>query len=430
MVLVPLATLLMLALLIMFGYSRKAVKEEALQKAAQTLEATVQHIDNILLSVEQSTGNIYWKMLNYLNQPDKTKEYCRKLVEGNPYVVDCHLVMDADSNAINMIGWIEPMEGNGQLDEAVISFSLPVYQGGKKVGLLVADVSLTLLSKIVLDAKPSPNSFCTLLDHNGGLIVSPDSSTLSQNIFTVMSQENDSSFKDLAQAMLSGETGYRHIKLDGEDCYVFYKPFERSDVPGRSGGELGWSVGIFYPENDIFGDYNLLLYMVLAIAVTGLLLLLLLCQTFIHRQFLPLRLLAKSSQRIAEGYYDEMIPESRQQDEVGRLQNHFQQMQLALATHVNELKQLSDTLQERGEVLQAAYEQAEGAERMKTSFLYNMSNQMMAPANGIYSSVMAISGSYKELTEEEINHQVDEIQLRGEKITGLLNQLIADSEKE
>ena len=64
MVLVALAALLMAALLIMFTFSRKAVRDEALQKGQQTLETMVQNIDNILLSVEQSSGNVYWKMMS------------------------------------------------------------------------------------------------------------------------------------------------------------------------------------------------------------------------------------------------------------------------------------------------------------------------------------------------------------------------------
>ena len=51
MVIAALATLLMVALLIMLFFSRKVVKEEALHDAEQTLEATVQSIDNIILSV-------------------------------------------------------------------------------------------------------------------------------------------------------------------------------------------------------------------------------------------------------------------------------------------------------------------------------------------------------------------------------------------
>ena len=70
MVIAALATLLMVALLIMLFFSRKVVKEEALHDAEQTLEATVQSIDNILLSVEQASGNVYWKIIRSHLQGD------------------------------------------------------------------------------------------------------------------------------------------------------------------------------------------------------------------------------------------------------------------------------------------------------------------------------------------------------------------------
>ncbi|MBQ6202190.1 MAG: hypothetical protein IJK50_12285, partial [Prevotella sp.] len=116
-------------------------------------------------------------------------------------------------------------------------------------------------------------------------------------------------------------------------------------------------------------------------------------------------------------------------DEVGRLQNHFREMQQSLATRMGEMKQLSETLKERGEELQATYEQAQAAERMKTNFLYNMSDQMMSPVEGIRKRVQTISNTNGKLTEEETNQLVDGIQQRGEKVTALLNQLIAESEK-
>jgi signal transduction histidine kinase len=125
----------------------------------------------------------------------------------------------------------------------------------------------------------------------------------------------------------------------------------------------------------------------------------------------------------------EPIPESKHLDEVGRLQNHFHAMQQSLAQHMQELQQLSDTLKERGEVLQDAYEQAQGADRIKTNFLYNMSDQMKAPVSSILQSVRSISQHGSELTDEDTNKIVDDIMLRGEKVTALLNQLIADSEK-
>ena len=59
----------------------------------------------------------------------------------------------------------------------------------------------------------------------------------------------------------------------------------------------------------------------------------------------------------------------------------------------------------------------------------NMSDQMMSPVSGIVMNVKTISNCYNELTEEEANRLVEEIRIRGGKVTALLNQLIADSEK-
>ena len=426
-VIAALATLLLVALLIIFVFSRKAVKEEALHDAGQTLEATMQRIDNILLKVEQSSGNIYWKLLSHIHQPEKLELYTRKLVEATPYITDCTITWDTDSNATDSIftGWINPEEKNAN---AITTFRLPVFDGRRKVGVMDVDVSLALISKLLLEAKPSPNSFCTLLKPDGTIIVHPDSVALNKNILE-LTKDDHPSMTEAAQAMLNGETGYKYVKLDGEDYYVFYKPFERAEVMGRAMSKLGWSAGVIYPEEDIFGDYNHLLYTVLIIAVIGLALLLLSCRFYIRHQLLPLRKLEQSAQHIAEGNYDNPIRYSRRRDEVGRLQNHFREMQQSLATRMGEMNQLSATLKERGEELQATYEQAQAAERMKTNFLYNMSDQMMAPVDGIRKRVQTINNTYGELSEKDITQLVDGIKQRGEKVTALLNQLITESEK-
>ena len=69
MVVCEIALLLFVALAVMFYFARQTLKAEAMRNAEQTLESTVQHIDNILLSVEQATGNIYYDLLQHLDEP-------------------------------------------------------------------------------------------------------------------------------------------------------------------------------------------------------------------------------------------------------------------------------------------------------------------------------------------------------------------------
>ena len=83
------AVLMAVSLYIMFYYSRKAIRGEAIQHAEQTLDGTIQRIDNVLLSVEQSAGNMYWNLYSQLRKPEKMREYSRKLVETNPYILGC-----------------------------------------------------------------------------------------------------------------------------------------------------------------------------------------------------------------------------------------------------------------------------------------------------------------------------------------------------
>ena len=439
-VITVLATLLMVALLVMLFFSRKAVKEEALRDAEQTLEATVQSIDNILLDVEQAAGNVYWKMIRSHLQGDGREDlYVRKLVETNPYISDARLVwMTEDSlQSIqgNMALWSDPVKEDNAKGSAVTSFRLPVFDGQRIIGLMVVDVSLDLLSKIVLEAKPSPNSFSTLLGSDGSYIVHPDSKKLNRNVFELAKKDTHPSVEEAARAMVAGETGYKHVRLNGVDSYVFYKPFQRAYIPGRAMSDLGWSAGIVYPEDDIFGDYNHLLRLVLIIAIVGLSLLLGLCYAYIHKQFLPLLKLAVSARRIAEGHYEEETGEGsqetviRRQDDIGRLQRHFIEMRQSLSTHMGEMQRLTDMLNERGEVLRAAYELAQAGESMKINFLYNMSDQMTSPVRGIKKSVDALSDRYNGLTPEDIDRLVEEIHRGGDKVTELLNQLIKDSEK-
>jgi methyl-accepting chemotaxis protein/sigma-B regulation protein RsbU (phosphoserine phosphatase) len=462
----------------MFHFSRKAIKAEARQKAEETLEGVVRQVDNVLLSVEQSAGNIYWDLLTHLNESERMFLYSRKMVETNPYVAGCAIAFEPDyykergryfmayvhhvnKDKLETVSseiiqaetfgnvpypeqiwyskpvetgrpcWINPLKNDQAEGEAIITFSLPIYaQGGKVIGVLAVDLSLSLLSDIVLSAKPSPNSYATLLGSDGSFIVHPDSEkVLHKTIYMSDSYQTNKELREAEDAMVAGETGYKHFRLDGTDNYVFYKPFIRADVPGRSMERTGWSVGIIYPEDDIFGDYNQLLYMVIAIALVGLVLLMTGCQMITHRCLLPLRMLAKSSQRIAEGHYDEPVPDSHQWDEVGRLQDHFQQMQQALSVHIGELERLTTELRERNVVLAGAYEQAKDADRVKTAFLHNMTDQMIKPVSVIQSSVNMLCEHRQDMDQQEANKTEETIQEQGKIVTKLLNDLLDVSQE-
>lgn len=472
------ALLLLVALAVMFHFSRQAMRDEAMKNAEQTLEGTVQHIDNVLLSVEQSAGNVYWDLLAHLNDPERMMTYSRKLVECNPYIIGCAIVFKpyyykdhelymayvhrkgkavttdehtdliASPTFINKpyteqvwytepmrrqsALWTDPLKNEDTENEALVTFCLPIWDREQGcVGVVAVDVALELLSQIILNIKPSPNGYTTLLGRNGSFMVHPDTVKLAhETVFTQLDYGADPSVRKAAEEVMSGETGMTTFRRDHRDWYVFYKPFLRSAVPGRTTENLSWSVGVVYPEDDIFGVYNRLVYYVLAIAIIGLLLFFILCRLITHRRLQPLRLLTHSAQRIAAGHFDETIPPTRRGDEVGLLQDHFQHMQNALAVHVTKLEGLTATLKERNEVLRQAYVGAQEANRMKTSFLHHMTNQMIAPADAIDKSVTVLCNQYDDISLKEADYEVKVIQDQSKAIIDLVNSLIHTAEHE
>ena len=96
LVVIEIVTLLLASLGGLFYYTRKTLVEEVKMDAELRLEGAVQHVDNILLSIEQSTGNIYHALSEHLDQPDRMQTYCWKLVESNPNIDGCVIAFKPD----------------------------------------------------------------------------------------------------------------------------------------------------------------------------------------------------------------------------------------------------------------------------------------------------------------------------------------------
>ena len=454
---------------ILAWFSHRALREEAMRDAEQTLEGTIQTIDNILLTVEQSAGNVYYDLRQHLDNPDRMFTYSQKLVESNPNIVGCAIVFkpgyypgrdlfmayvrrktpDAnDPSDLEMpetfadrpyteqawytepmttgnIGWIDPLKGLDTEDEPLVTFCLPFSDKNKqRIGVIAVNVSINQLSKIILAAKPSPNGYSVLLAHNGSYIVHPDKEKLTDpTVFSQKERGVDESEIEAAKAMVAGERGMREFRRGNNDWCVFFKPFERVNWEQRTKSNIGWSVGVVYPEEDIFESHNSLIFLVVVIAIAGMLLFYLLCSWFIRRQMKPLKQLARSAQHIAGGNYREMLPGSDRQDEIGLLQYHFGQMQRSLQHQLDELEEETTQLRQHGDMLRTAHDRTVETDEMKTSFLLYMTNLMSESAESIDNSVTKLCNYCHHLSEKDRNHQVDNIQRKSQTVVELLKHM-------
>ena len=448
LVVIEVVMLLLVSLGGLFYFTRKTLVEEAKKDAEQRLEGTVQHVDNILLSIEQMAGNFYYELLEHLDQPERMATYARRLVECNPNITGCAIAFEPNYfpgreqfityvhrkkyNSPELIAadksvnrpytnqnwyvetmrtgrpaWLNPEQNRDYTLEPVISFCLPIRDShGERVGVLAVGLSVTLLSQIVLDVAPTPHSYSVLLAADRSYIVHPVREKL----------RGEKTKVEIGRG--SGEVSFEQ---DGETWYAFYKPFVRNNVPGRSMEALNWTIATVYPKSDIFGEYNHLVLHVLGMTFIGLFVFYVLCRMVIRRQVKPLSYLTVSAERIAEGHYEEPIPDTNRNDEVGIFQRHFQQMQKALAADISKKQQLQDALNERREKLQNTHRQIQEDDQVKAIFLHNVTNRMIPPSQSILDSVTKLCDNYPTMTLQEAGQEIDSIKRQGEIILALLS---------
>jgi len=473
MIVLAMSLLLTVTLFIMLYFSHHAMKEDALNRAAATLDRVTTNIDNILLSVEETAGNTFFNMR--YDDPERMYTYARKIVETNPYVTGCaiafkpgffkdrelfmayehrvdsvrHDIAHAPIVRSDTFGtkpyteqvwyirpmtskrvmWLNPLIGMESDIEPITSFCAPIPGiDGEPIGVISVDVSISLISEIIAANRPSPNSYCALLDHDGSFIIDPTAGYLTKMKATNLPGE---SIKDAVKIMMSGDKGYTPFELNDHTFYLFYKPFVMAEVPNRFLSDLGWSIGVAFSEDDIFGEYNALFNYVIIISVVGIVLMFLYTLLIIRHRLNPLKTLTLFAERIAQGHYDETLPTRRRnKDEIGKLQSHFHRMQRSVASNIGELHELTETIQDRSRELQAAYKQAKKSDHMKTDFMHNMTDQMIKPANAIGEDVAALNRFDQTMPPKSINDLVADIQENGNTITKLLNNLIHLSENE
>jgi len=362
------------ALGFMFYQSRISVYNEAVKGATQVLDNTVQRVTNILDRVEVATDNTDWLINRHLDGPDSMFVYSRRILENNPFLNGCSIAFEPDyfpkkgryfsaySNNDNGVikttqegneqyeyfymdwyqlaklldrpVWTEPfLDYNPQdiFSEVMIaSYCKPIKdKKGVYIGTISVDLSLGWLSETISAVKPYPNSYSIMIGLGGTYFVHPDPTKLFyETIYTEALENDDPDRMALGHAMQNGEEGMRQLKIDGEDCYVFYKPLSST----------GWSVAIICPESDIFAGFNRLRYTVFGIVILGQLLMFYFFGRIIGREIKPLHQLARQAETIASGHFDETLPDDGRTDEIGQITKSFTNMQNSLVNYIDELK--------------------------------------------------------------------------------------------
>lgn len=368
------AIILIAALAFLFRVSREAIREEAIERATNQLENTTLRVNDILNGVEIASIHTEWLVNRHLYLSDSMFVYSRQILDNNPNLNGCSIAFEPDffpgrgryfsAYSYNDNGvirttqegndhyeyfymdwyqlcklldrpvWTEPFMDYNPNDiyskDMIASYCRPLKdKDDQYVGTLSVDISLGWLSKTISAVKPYPHSYSIMIGQGGTYFVHPDTTKLVyQSIFTESMDHPDSAMVELGHAMQRGDKGMRQLKVDGEDCYVFFNPI----------GTTGWSVAIVCPESDIFGGFDQLRRSVIGTVIAGLILLMLVCGLVIRHELKPLTLLARQAETVASGDFSKTLPYDGRSDEVGQLSDSFTNMQHSLVNYIEELK--------------------------------------------------------------------------------------------
>ena len=367
------AVIFIAALGIFFYQAREAVRQEAINRATQILDKTSLRVEGILNRVEVATNMTRWLVQRHPNNPDSMFVYSQGMLLNNPDFYNCSIAFEPyyfkekgryfsaytkfDLDSLRTIQggsdyyqyfymdwylmptlldrpcWTEPymdFDVSTNSYEMVTSYCQAIKDNkGRKIGVINTSLSLSWLSHTISGVKPYPNSYSIMIGRGGTYFVHPDTTKITrQTIFTQTLEQPDTAMTALGHAMQRGEQGIKRMSINGDDCYVFYKPL----------GKTGCSMAIVCPEDDIFSGFDRLRRAVMSMVILGLFLMLFFFIRIITRELSPLRRLALEAETIASGQFDAQLPELHRTDEIGQLSNSFADMQQSLVRYMGELQ--------------------------------------------------------------------------------------------
>ena len=367
------AVIFVAALGLLFYQAREAVRQEAFSRATQILDKTSLRVDSILNRVEVASNMTKWLVQRHPDRADSMFVYSRSMLENNPDFYNCSIAFEpyyfndkgryfsayskfvGDSlrtiqggsdhyqyffvdwylmpKLLDRPCWTEPyfdLDLATDASEMVTSYCQTIKdRQGQVIGVINVSLSLNWLSHTISAIKPYPNSYSIMIGRGGTYFVHPDTTKIArETIFTQTIEQPDTAMTALGYAMQHGEEGVKHMMIDGNDSYVFYKPL----------GQTGCSMAIVCPESDIFSSFDRLRRTIMSIVTVGLLLMLYFFIRIITRELKPLERLADEAETIASGQFDAELPDFQRIDEIGQLSHSFGNMQQSLVKYIEELK--------------------------------------------------------------------------------------------
>ena len=235
--------------------------------------------------------------------------------------------------------WSEPYFDEGAGNIIMSTFSVPFYQetaGHRKLaGMVGADISLMWLQDIVSKVKIYQSGYAFLISQNGVFVTYPEQQLIMrESIFSLAEARGDPKMREVGRDMIRGGEGFVPIpaSLTGRKSWLYYAPLPST----------GWSLGVVFPDDELFADAARLMQRTVAIVGLGLAFLALVIIVISRRITRPLRVLARKTTDIAHGDFTSTVPETGAR-EIANLARSFNRMGRELTDYIAKRDFIRDT---------------------------------------------------------------------------------------
>jgi len=235
--------------------------------------------------------------------------------------------------------WSEPYYDEGAGNIIMTSFSLPFYRvrEGRKVvwGVADADISLMSLEKLVASVKIYQTGYAFLVSQTGRFLTHPDKNLIMrQSMFSLAVSRNDPHLRQIGRDMIRGGQGFVPVNdfSSGKKSWMYYTPL----------GKTGLTLGVIFPEEELFANVRRLSQRLIIIGLIGLAFLGVVI-TFLSRSITKhLRVLAQSTSALGHGDFSVSVPETGAK-EILQLAHSFNELGRQLTDYMEKRDFIRDT---------------------------------------------------------------------------------------
>jgi methyl-accepting chemotaxis protein len=301
-----------------------------------------------------------------------------KTVEYNSYIDGIAVINNNNEEifsenikADNEISLSSQVEGYSDVfindsGEAEVIYRVPIEDDENVRGMILAQINLSVLSRISNDSNLGENSYAFIVNKDGQVIGHPDSNF-------VQSSE-DLSDISVVSNVISGEQGSGEYTHEGEEKFASFTPIDRT----------GWGVIVQVPSEQIFT--GLIDQLIASSAVIIISLIVALIITYFAAGYVtkPILNAVDFSKKIADGQLNIKQLESKSKDEIGDLSRSLNMMQENLRKTMVNIDDMSQDIASSSQELSAA------------------GNQLSRSAEDVGSSVQNLASGAEEQTAQII----------------------------